>query len=109
MKINIEFNAYAVYIGSMDKGKLKQPLVQYYYEQRGCRNKKFYTTKKRAKDAARLRKKALKGGFLRAYKCTYCPNFHIGHPYAGRPENANKNGGLGETRTHNNLLKRQEL
>lgn len=51
-----------------------------YIEIRGCRNKRSYKTRKDAKAVAKLMNRRPETvGYIRAYTCQFCDNYHIGH------------------------------
>ena len=50
-----------------------------YLELRGCKNKRVYMSKAEAKKAAKKMNHVTEHGRLRAYSCTYCDHYHIGH------------------------------
>jgi len=50
-----------------------------YLKTRACKIKVQYKTRKIAKAKAKERSLIYKNGRIRAYKCKYCPYYHIGH------------------------------
>ena len=48
-------------------------------EIRGCKIKRYYTNRTKARKVAKQMNMRNKGGRIRAYKCFYCPGYHIGH------------------------------
>lgn len=57
----------------------KLELTQNYHEIRSCKNKVTYRNRSVAKKRAKEMTQTKRNGRIRAYKCEFCPLYHIGH------------------------------
>lgn len=56
-----------------------EEITRHYKEVRSCKFKRTYHKKTIAKAAARRMNLKTESGRIRAYPCSYCSNYHIGH------------------------------
>ena len=54
-------------------------LLDRYLETRACKIKARFLSRQEAKKEASRMTKVKRNGRIRAYKCKYCPDYHIGH------------------------------
>lgn len=54
-------------------------LLDNYLETRSCKIKAIFSTRAEAKKEATRMTLTKRNGRIRAYKCKYCPDYHIGH------------------------------
>lgn len=57
----------------------REEVTNQYLEIRGCKIKRTYSSRKDAKQSAKIMNRNSINGRLRAYSCKYCGNYHIGH------------------------------
>lgn len=53
--------------------------LEQYKETRGCKIKTIFYDRTSAKKEAKRMTQTKRNGRIRAYKCKYCPHYHIGH------------------------------
>ena len=64
----------------------REQITNQYLEIRGCKIKRSYTDKKKAKEVAKRMSRQSNDGRLRAYSCRYCECYHVGHIRIPTPE-----------------------
>lgn len=57
----------------------QEELLNQYLQTRACKIKVIFTDRATAKKEAKRMSQEKRNGRIRAYKCKYCPNYHIGH------------------------------
>jgi len=53
--------------------------LEVYREIRACKIKAHFVSRPNAKKEAKRMSQTKRNGRIRAYKCKYCPDYHIGH------------------------------
>lgn len=64
----------------------REEVTNRYLEIRGCKIKRTYMDKKKAKEVAKKMSRGSSEGRLRAYSCHYCEGYHVGHIRIPSPE-----------------------